>query len=186
MASEERFVTVDSAAFMDRFPGNTAWEFSNLLFPPIDNRNYDLEMRVLDISLLGNQTPMPTCFDIVCDLIDPYQKGDSMTQTLMTFLPRRKLSTIAKVAQDDHYTASNYTYARLRESHTEFDRFTVVKLKIERTFGERTTEQVAQIKGAFAQPPQNFDLQRVIIRLHVRKAARPSAKEAESLFLARI
>jgi len=185
MASEERFIIVDSAAFMDRFPANTAFDFANILIPPLDNRNYDLEMRVLDVSLLGNQNAIPTCFDVVCDLIDPYQKGDSMTQSLMTFLPRRKLA-LNTLVSNDLYPPGNFTYVRLRESHSEFDRFTVVRFKVEKTFGEWTPAQIEQLKTVYATPPKGFDLKRVIIRLHVRKATRPSFKEAEPLFLARI
>jgi len=182
MASDERFITLDSAAFMDRFPSNSAVDFSNILVPPLDNRNYDLQMRVLDLCLSGNQNTVPTCFDVSCDLIEPYQKGDSMTQTLMTFLSRRKITANPAVSHD-LYVPTNYSYAQLRESHSEFDRFTFINMKIVKTFGD---EQVPPVKSVFVPQPKDFDVKRVMIRLHIVKSARSSSKEAETLYLARI
>jgi hypothetical protein len=185
MASADRYITIDSAAFTDSFGQNNAFEFSNLVFPALDNRDYNLEMCVLDISLMGNQTIIPTCFDITCDLVEPYQKGDGLTQTILTFMPRGK-STYKTLVTNDHYPTTECIYFPLRETHSEFDHFTQITMKIQKTFGVWTHEQVEQLKTVFPDPPLDVDLQRVIIRLHVRKAERPSAKEAKSLFLKRI
>ena len=182
MASHDRFITLDSAAFTDRFKSNTAFEFTNILNPPLDNRDYDLEIAVKDISLRGFQTTTPICFDVACNLIEPYQHGDKQTQSLITFLPRRKLHHKTGV-NDDNYWAFIYTYFPLRETHTEFDRFETITIKLSKSFGEWTHNQVEYLAQKFPSQDMDMQLDRTLVRLHVRKAARTSSREAPKLYL---
>jgi hypothetical protein len=223
MASDNRYLTLDSSGFGDSFPANNAFEFHNMLYPPLDNRDGDLELCVVDVSLVGNQGIAPMCFDIQCDLIEPYQHNDGMSQTVATVLPQPKLRTNTLVTNDmpepahrihyrDKPVPSHPLYYRMRKTHTEFDRFTTIKLRVEKTFATCISEEAAagpkttyvslpytqrnavrfvKVKGRYANrytirkinyvpTPVKVDLQRTIVRLHIRKTQRPAPSEAKS------
>ena len=104
-----KYITIDSGAFLERFPGNNGFAFTNLLLPPLDNSGYDLELAVMDMEIVGIQSPIFLTFDVECDLVEPYQCGDGMTQNIFTFLARRKHTQPSKLTYDI-YQAGHYTY----------------------------------------------------------------------------
>src|ERR1700745_1856167 len=129
MSGIDKYITVDSKAFVDRFPTNNAFSFSNLILPPLDNSNYDLELCVMDVAVIGIQSPALVTFNIECDLIEPYQCVDGMTQNIFTFLVKRKTAGYQSVACDMHQ-AWHYTYYPIRETHGPFYVFKVIKMGV--------------------------------------------------------
>jgi hypothetical protein len=204
MGSDNRYITLDSGAFGNIYPQNNALDFTNLLFPPLDNRAHDLELCIIDISFVGIQG-MPACLDVECDLIDPYQNNDGMSQTIATILPQPKMRVATQVA-NDWTSPPDPTYYRMRETHSEFDRFTTIRVRVRETFHmcgatqpkttfvtlPHTQIRVVRpviIRGRYGVPigirrkgyvptPMKVGFQRAIVRLHIRRVHRPGGNEA--------
>src|SRR5690349_18572056 len=109
-----RYIVLDSAAFASqRFPSNSAFRFRNMLLPPIDNADFDLEVAVLHLLIKGRETGFGTAYNLSCDIIEPYQRGETTCQTLATMLLRRRTGMSTELAQNI-YEFAQPRYYQLR------------------------------------------------------------------------
>ena len=184
-AVDERYITIDSKAFKDRYPNNNGFAFTNLILPPLDNSNYDLELRVIDVALVGIESPIPLALSVECDLINPYQCGDGMTQSVFTFLAKRKYTRESRLVCDMYSAPNNNTYYPIRETHGPFDLFKSISIKLVKSFGEWSEDEAMELKRVHPSNVMAVDIQRVMVRLHIRKSQQQklNSKEATRLIV---
>jgi hypothetical protein len=168
-ADSSRYITLDSAAFAEKFPNNTGLDFCNLLNPPIDNSEYNLEIALLGLAVKGSENTIHKVFNVSCDLVDPFQSGSGTSQAIYTFLMRRKMSTVQMPMDNNYYYIGLPFYYPLRETHTNFDTHTSVRIRLMDLFEWTEADQAYTRDQLNYQLSPTVDVKRIVINLHIRK-----------------
>lgn len=155
IGSAERYIILDSASFPDTYPENDEFRFTSTLLPPIDNFNYDLEMAVLCVHVMGPESQKYLGINLECDAIEKYQSGDKLSQVICV-MQTHIIDYGAEplnLKPENVYVFNTPQYFRLSRNI-----FTTMTFKRTQVFPENPS-------------PFTYKLAKTVIHLHVRRTA---------------
>jgi hypothetical protein len=78
----DRYMVIDSAAFIDCYKYNTSLSFTNNLYPPLDNFRGNLEIALLELHSQDVSVVQAASLMLSCNLIESYQYGSTVCRCI--------------------------------------------------------------------------------------------------------
>ncbi len=161
MATNDRYIVVDSSAYTKYYPANVPLKFTNKLHVPINNWFDDLEMAVVEVYVQDLDVRQICNLGVYCDAVEPYQYGEDSLRLLHVFYASNK--ELKRVRVEDFHKYIHPIYR-----------------PVERGVWENLTMEMVPLFPHLNDTPV-VAAARVCISLHVRSNSNLN-KEAKNIF----